>query len=47
MNISSVSVKLQSEECLKIWGMPKRREQSKSKQSNAGDYNIKLKPFKL
>jgi len=27
--------------------MPKRREQSKSKQSNADDYNIKLKPFKL
>jgi len=47
MDISSVSVKLQSEECLKIWGMPKRREQSKSKQSNADDYNIKLKPFKL
>jgi len=47
MEISSVSVKLQSEECLKIWGMPKRREQSKSKQSNADDYNIKLKPFKL
>jgi hypothetical protein len=25
----------------------KRGEQSKSKQSKAGDYNIKLKPFKL
>jgi hypothetical protein len=47
MDISSVRVKLQSEECLKIWGMPKRGEQSKSKQSKAGDYNIKLKPFKL
>jgi len=47
MDISSASVKLQSEECLKIWGMPNRREQPKSKQSKAGDYNIKLKPFKL